>query len=1015
MPITVNVRPGQVVEFPDDATVPEMELVLRKDFPPTGEEVSQWLDEDPGYVPTFSEYQSFETYNKDHGGGGEGFGNALIGYGERLAGLFGAAAKSIAKDPGFLLTHRMDEQADTVAEALAQGTAQMRQMLFESTDPESFLFRMKSKLNGASTQEDRYDQFLEARAFGQTIRDLDQGSRLAVDEDRPINEEAVGLGREFLDPTMVIPGLGISKIASKPLLNAARSGLKRGGNAIANIPRTAARGAESVSEAVSDVVGKETAEALRGVQRASRLGGVADAMDVTADAVGRPPSRIGPLGQIADDARSPSLLRAGANAARTMGGDAVLDVGGAAARGSLEGSMIGGVLGYANNRDFGGGAGGGFVMGNVGGLANRVMTGYSGKDYQTRLQNDVAAYRAELPADVVQPIMQMAGTDLKRQADLFDMHMLATQGGDVAVRYLDKKEYQQFQRDHFGKGGKTRGVTYTTSEGQPTIVINKGAPGSQIAHELLGHALVRFEQTNPEALRVQDEVYKHIGSDALLADAEAYSEAMGDAWKSRTGWDRLSDGERIKFMVEERAADYAEALVNSRGRSITINANQPWRAFRDRMILAEADSLLGRAYGALNRFGITLDSVPPGPKNPTNLASANPRIHAAIHSLIRARKRTRDQLNRLDSTESRVIRKQTIAKTPELGAQLEQIGLAKQKAGGKGYELRPNDEIHAAEVRQAEEITRILDQAPGGGEGGVRGFEGTDGSRTFEGERFSPDQLAAVERSTVLSPYLKRAIAAINEAIANHSGLDIDYFAATRKDSKGRTRYSSGIKQSRRTILPYALEVSAAGNFFVKALDFTKLNAKLDKLLKTERAKFEKAYGKEDTRAKVLGDFIAYTQNLSKPKGQRVPSESLFGPGKRDLLQRLFGPRNPEKNLNFTRLDERENVVQSFRPDRLARMSVVEGALPEVTEQAYQLAKANYSPLFRNQLVEVSSNPKGGAVYSTTSGYRAIRVQRRNRWKVYGPNGKPIGKTFKDLDAAQDAIDDRLRQTGFGS
>ncbi len=353
---------------------------------------------------------------------------------------------------------------------------------------------------------------------------------------------------------------------------------------------------------------------------------------------------------------------------------------------------------------------------------------------------------------------------------------------------------------------------------------------------------------------------------------------------------------------------------------------------------------------------------------------------------MRARKRLRGRLDHLENDTRHLIRKNNIRTDSTLGRELEQIGLARQ----------------ADEVKSTQEIAKILEDTSS--EGGVKAFTNEDGSKEFVGAQFSPEQIEGVLNSTVLPETLRKVVSAVNDVIGRGRGIDVSYFAATRRDAQGRTRYSSGIKRSDRVLLPYSLEITKAGNFVFRALDYTKLQEKVGKLLRSNTRAFKDAFGNEVSIEQVMGEFRSYVENLSAREGVRKPSAEVFGTKKRNLFQRIMGPRNPEGNLDFTRLDESENLIRTFRPDRITRMVTLPDLMPPMKEQAYKLAQANFSKVGTVAGFEGPRNVGQAELWDSPDGFHALRPTPQSKIPVYNPTEKKIPGFFNSLEVAREEL-----------
>jgi hypothetical protein len=221
--------------------------------------------------------------------------------------------------------------------------------------------------------------------------------------------------------------------------------------------------------------------------------------------------------------------------------------------------------------------------------------------------------------------------------------------------------------------------------------------------------------------------------------------------------------------------------------------------------------------------------------------------------------------------------------------------------------------------------------------------------------KFNPDQIEALLEIPELNDHVKTHLREINDKIGEGDVLEIDYYAATRKARRinrqtGKpyyiSKYSSRIRMSRRKVVPYHMNISKAGNFHVKALDLTQLGNKIDKWGKDKNKKnWIKEWKNTD---ELYTDLSRYLTNLTKPEGERVPSSSLFGETKRNILNELLGSRRKElvNPLQLLEYAEKDNLIRDFRLDRINQMrwETFMGKEWKMSEDNYQLQKMNYLP-----------------------------------------------------------------------
>lgn len=378
---------GITASFPDDATDDEIKNAIAKEFPRNGEDVQFELNADPSFGKTIStkDYALLEQYSNGKpwmtvGKVADLVVNAAKGVGQTIAGGVEAAVQEPEK-LGY-----------SAAEGFARGGLDLVNLISESTNPASPLFKLKSLLTGAGTEFERAEQFRQAAAAAEYRDQLARGEKAILFDPSQVSAAQAEASSLFLSPDMLAPGIGkIGKVGGMAE-KATAAGL-RGAGRVLRAGESAALGAEKVAAKVAEKVTGMTPEAARsaagavgaggflydpfgasGVIGGLKIGGkIGEVLEATGEAMAKGPSRISPLAAAAMDETISPLARNIAGAAQRFGGGLLLDIAPRTVDGLIEGAGIGAVLGALSGGQEGAaqGLGAGAIGGALGATVGR--------------------------------------------------------------------------------------------------------------------------------------------------------------------------------------------------------------------------------------------------------------------------------------------------------------------------------------------------------------------------------------------------------------------------------------------------------------------------------------------------------------------------------------------------------------------------------------------------------------------------------------------------------------------
>lgn len=400
------------------------DALKRLTAPLTGAELADKA-KDPNYNMDRSQYSRFLEWKKTEDKG------ILDDIGVLSEGV-GHIFNQIVKTAGSSKDHPLEslvKLGPSFLEGFAQGTRGMYGMFAQSTNPASKFFRLKAAINGEDSDEG-YTQYQEAREFNRNSVEYAEGKRHLIMNKEYIDHEMTQAMSYIADPTLFIPfgniaGVGLKAIGmgEKAALLAARAShiknmmiggtlkyaigkpIELIGGATRNVIDYGINTGAMATEAVTGMSAKEIAATVRmgslgttaaslaghtapiitAVSQAHIAGGFAHGVGQALGGIGGQMQR-GPRGflsyaKAALEADKAILSPQAKNLLKIINAaDPMLSLSADVARGSAQGALIGGGLGYGNNGYEGlwQGAGAGMALGGVGGLAGSILARATG-------------------------------------------------------------------------------------------------------------------------------------------------------------------------------------------------------------------------------------------------------------------------------------------------------------------------------------------------------------------------------------------------------------------------------------------------------------------------------------------------------------------------------------------------------------------------------------------------------------------------------------------------------------
>ena len=963
-----------VLEFPDGMGDSEIKAAIDKEYPMTGEEVAGHMMVNPDWFSndmTLDEYERYREWKSEQSMGVGDFASAAGGAFKQVGGEVVGALGEMVTSP--------IQSAKAFPSAVGVGTLDIwnlgKQIVnhFKETDDtyEDFLAGRKD----TEARRTEYDKQLEKdmaaerdkiQYFNQIREDLIKESdnpeftRGASNVLDPTIFFGGFLGKQFAKAASKVAATATGKAASKIGRGMARAGDKLGeiGEGITETGSRAFTGATGVTPETGRALavgtgigggvmtaGAPVVAGAYGATKGLQVGGrvLAEAGEGLQRGIGRE----GFFGGAA------ARLEPGSGAQRLAQGlsltDPLLEYGAGAAGGMVAGGVVGmGLGGLADGWEgAASGLGGGMALGGVGGGIARGVEGVTGAALRAKRAKDFDFAASLLPDDQAAMIKGYAKKYGKDQAAMIldTVNYFRGRLGDIDGR--TEAEVRFIDEPNSSKRGFVLSVA--ESDGKPRITVNLGKERSDltIGHELW-HGLLKMEQIQEtgiaEAVRTE---IRGMWSEGKLIEEGLIPEAQLESYfndyvnkltpdEKKSVIDRHGKNTETKsdYIVDEIAAEYMSQLVTGgtkgRGRyDKMLNAFDTFtREKIDDIVIDGSRNVITKAITRLSDMGIT----PGSSKLFPDLKKASPVINSLMRKMIRTRKNLDEVVTGLDETFNgkkltTVIRKKDL-KSKQFQDELDSLGLLKDD--GKGGKVLKNDKDFAAELEKSEDAVR--DILIKGGPDGMRIDTVGEADKQTEiviGNKFSDEQIQQIKDSATILPHIKQTLADFNSAVDSGSIIDMTYFGATkhitnRLTGKSSPRYSSGIKKSRREVLPYKIAVTKAGNFLVKVINWTQLWTKTATQAASGKLKLW-----ENNHKAFLDDFKLYLDNYVSDKPET--SASVFGKAKADYMHSLMEGGG------------RDSIVKDFRLDRVHGIKET-GEKAAMSEIAWRRSQARFMP-----------------------------------------------------------------------
>ena len=982
MPYTVEVPGRGVVEVPDDVPLEEASREIEKAFPPTGEEVASILSSNPDYVPTVEEFKLFKDYSAQKS----------VDWSEAIAQgidsiLQTAESAAVSGVSGAALNPA------NYLEGFAQGTQQMVDLVSQSQDPESPLFKFKNYITGDGSIESQRQQFIEARKQAKEADQYARGEKTFLPKELVNPKYAQGVAM-VADPSLFFPGLGQVLGAEKVAAKAVGKAVQATGKAVQAVSRPVQRAAAAVGEKLTEAVGTSP-EAMRGALATSGVlaatgagpavglvgaipvvAGAATDIGTALEAAGgqlyRAPTRIGALEAVGAIPEANLRQRVIGTIGR-YGGDAALNAALVGTTGSLEGAAIGGVLGYLSGGEEGAaaGIGSGAAAGALGSLGARGVQTLTGQQARAARLNDLTTYIDTLPENkkaAYQTVQERFGTDTA--SNLMDLET-AIRGtrSDIAVDLLNGDEFKK------QAGVTARGIVPQENAPTPRILINVDAfsrgkgdtPIYTLGHELV-HALASTKQFQGDITALTERltgayIPNPDGTMRLTAEGEytpakveelfnQYVNKLPDEVKAKAITDNPTAADRAAYVGEELVAEQVGRILSAQKPDAFLRGFGTTRqSFTDMLILQDASRAASRIGQYFEKtFGVTPSDSILFPE----IKQSSPILDASLRQLLKARENISEALQKADFQKSFAVNSKNIS-DPTVADIAIRGGFAVREPDGT-VRLLTNGELLERDQRDVKTVTQIVNQIPGAR---------IDINGDLDGP-LSQAQVDAINSSSVAS-VMKERISAVNQAKANNRSILFEYFPATEKvqdpqSKRWRTKYASR-RVTFREGLPYNLLFSKDGNAYERIIDLTKIRSSLQKHVRNGGVA-----GLWPDVGAFMGDLAAYLTNRERGENA-IPTSKLLGSDKAEFMGSFLN--SFEKGGS--------EFIHSFRLDRFGKIDPGDFRA-RFGETGYRGMKDRLMP---------AGTVGDAEAFKSQSGYTVLA--KNNKFRLYGPDGALLG------------------------
>lgn len=1006
----IEVDDDTEIEFPDDTDPDVIKKILADRFPPKPADIAAQIKADPDFVPTQEQYAKFENWKDENQ---KGLFASFVEAVPEMVGQVGSGLMGIADISRW---KSITSPFATIGEAAGQGTMQLYQLIAESQNPKSPAFNLKNLIFNDGSVKDRYDQFIQAREFAKTVNAAASGETPAIPgaEKNADPETAANLSI-LIDPTLMlgpVKGLAMTgklgqkaikaaeavnsieslagKISAKAV-SAGADAVSATGKAVSGVIEGAVRkageaishvkipGAPAIGAAAglgaAHIPGIGTAAGIYGGAKAAQIGG--ELIGEAARTAPGPASRLSTLEQLA---ASPTLSVGARNTATALLPlDPAFRLGGAMARGGMEGAAVGGALGYYGTgtaEGAGSGAGAGFGLGSVGGAVGKGIERLAGVGRKDAIANEVIKEISTLTTDQQPLAAKTFGKMMDRGqhegvAELIDVRRWL--GNSIDFRYIDNVTAPEVFAKQFPgqKYVHSQGFAGMTEAGKPAVFINAdnvkpgtayhealhGAVRSAIGVEF-GQKMADWAQANLSEPKIREYIGEYL-SRASVKDRPRLQAALDTA---------TPDG--LRTVLEEVSADSFSRFLRS-------------SEHRDYLLRGKRDLggiMVGLAKDTIGQLTDRLGKTDYGTQRG---------FEKIAKELINAQRIIARQEIKSGPAKRPVDLSNLSGKDLEAwAAKHGQVDTLQRDANGNTTGVKSEVEVEAAREKvNAAIFSQMHEHAVKAG-----ASKATDSSIKVN------RRMLEKYKGTIPPELYKRAAALLD---AKDQGLVVKwdtYFPENKKLSKSNTSIVVNRQAESRSGVPFELSLYKKGGLKVTILDYDKIMARADDYLGREGMLKPWNGSKMD----ALADLRRYINNLGSEDS--VPSVKLLGSKeKRDILYKIVGSR-PRKTKPVT-VFENEPSIRNSDAEHQAGTGLTIGQLgagnnttPTVslrldrmgehgpsgdklgwTAGAYYKSQINWNPA---QVIGETE------VITSKEGFKIIHGQK---WRLYDKSEKLIG------------------------
>lgn len=1050
MPTTVKVAGRGEITFDDNVSDAEIQQIVQKEFPPTGEDVTNQQASNPASAELMNrdDYVRMLEYKRDNPvSWGTLAINAAVGLADVAGGTIkeiGGATRDAFNAPapkgsisqlGVADLSRLNPVGEAAARGAYAGFNQLAGMALDmmSWNDDSLIsypqYLSANNLSDSAENKQKhelelnkqFEEFKRSQFAKAQTKDILEKSPL------PATSEAVSL---FAQPefgmgalmTRIGMGARVGRAAAEAgsVVGEATQKLGRGLTAVSEMPKNlAVSAAEQLTEnprvasRVSSAVNTGTTGALiagmggyaiPGVYEASKLitatkiaGEVLDvAGEVTKkilESAKAGTGRIGAFEALSQDLGASSSARTIGKIATLGGVDSITPYMSAALQGAASGAVVGGTLGFLADGGEGmaAGAGMGLTLGAGGGLAGRGLQAVSGEQRRSQIINDAT-----------KGVLNLSEASKGNAAKLFDS-LIRRDGQEAVAELVDttkwlngavKFEYitnEQAKSMPEAIGVGFEGITVAPKKGEvgtPTVFINidRVNPGTGF-HEGF-HGAMRTALGDVYAPKFNELISKSFSQKEIDDFVSGYINRAEDPAVKDVLKSYL---EKKGNLPEEIGAEYfRQFLQQKENRDILLRGQ---RTTSGALINATKSAI----DFSLNRLGVTQESYKTGYNGMDKLVTELIGARTAINKSI---------------AKNGV----PLAEVPLMKMPTQEVAVW-AKTQGQSDVLLKDDAGNVIGVKTEDQVNLQRDLA--------NSKAAADLADVPRGKNNLTDAELAVYQKYLPPEHFARLVYIV-DAIKTGKVINGDYFPATSKEGETSVYASRGM--TTRDFVPYGIKVSKAGAISVMGLDMTQLRARFDDYM--SRPGVDKLW--DGNRDAALRDVQLYAENLSKGDAA-VPSEQLFGKNKRDVIYKIFGfaPTkailksgglvNPSSLGTNVRAESSAGLMQigkpidaysndtrlttSFRLDRLGRVSDIGQSFQFNEGGSYKLSQVNF---------QVAEKIGSGEVWRSKDDQYKIIV-KGNKHIVYNGNDKiGIFGNLADASSKIHKVQDLKQKNNWG-